>query len=56
MQNVIGIDVSKATLDAYCSGRTEHRRFGDDAAGLAALFLWVFDDGRRGGSRQQPGA
>jgi len=45
MHNVIGIDVSKATLDAYCSGRTEQRWFENDAAGLAALFPWASSSG-----------
>jgi len=37
MQNLIGIDVSKATLDAYCSTRGEFRQFGTAAGGLASL-------------------
>lgn len=45
MHNVIGIDVSKATLDAYCSARSEHRQFENAAAGLTSLFRWASSDG-----------
>lgn len=41
MQDVVGIDVSKAALDAYCSTRSEHRQFGNNAAGLAAFSKWT---------------
>ncbi|WP_121634717.1 IS110 family transposase [Tropicibacter alexandrii] len=41
MNNLIGIDVSKSTLDAYCSARSEHRQFGNNAAGLAAFSRWA---------------
>lgn len=41
MQNVIGVDVSKARLDAYCSMRSEHKQFLNNAVGLAALFRWA---------------
>ena len=32
MQDTIGVDVSKAVLDAYCSLRGEHRQFPNDAS------------------------
>lgn len=41
MQYEIGIDVSKAMLDAYCSRSTQHRQFENTAAGLAALGRWA---------------
>ena len=44
MQNMIGIDVSKATLDVYCMTRDEHRQFANAADGLAALFRWASSD------------
>lgn len=43
MQDFIGIDVSKAALDAYCSARSEHRQFGNNASGLAAFSRWASD-------------
>lgn len=45
MQDVIGIDVSRASLDAYCSAGSEHRQFGTNAAGLASLCRWACRSG-----------
>lgn len=41
MQDVFGIDVSKATLDAYCSTGGEFRQFENATGGLASLFRWA---------------
>lgn len=40
-QDTIGVDVSKAVLDAYCPLRAEHRQFPNDASGLAKLLQWA---------------
>ncbi|MFW2545736.1 IS110 family transposase, partial [Primorskyibacter sp. 2E107] len=37
----IGIDVSKAKLDVFCSTRCEYRQFGNTTDGLAMLLRWV---------------
>ena len=37
MENVVGVDIGKARLDAFCLGRGQHRTFDHDAAGIALL-------------------
>ncbi|MBB3987241.1 hypothetical protein GGQ68_003587 [Sagittula marina] len=46
MHNVIGIDVSKATLDAYCLTRNKRRQGVKATYGLASLFDRVSMTGR----------
>ena len=41
MRDTIGIDVSKATLDAYRLNARCHARFSNDRAGLKALIEWI---------------
>ena len=41
MEDTIGIDISKDTLDAYWLSSREHRQFCNDKAGAKALALWV---------------
>ena len=41
MDDTIGIDISKATLDAFKRGTREHRQFSNDAAGCKALIRWI---------------
>jgi len=43
MKDSIGIDISKAHLDAYHSGRGGSVRFGNDPAGFRALKRWIGD-------------
>lgn len=40
-KHTIGVDISKAHLDAYRSSDEAHRRFGNDAAGFRALIDWI---------------
>jgi transposase len=41
MQDTIGIDISKDTLDVHRQSDGRHARFGNDRAGLAALRRWI---------------
>ena len=41
MQDTIGIDISKDTLDIHRQSDGRHARFGNDKAGLAALRRWI---------------
>ena len=40
-KEVVGIDVSKNTLDAYCHQSQEHREFINDIVGYKSLLNWV---------------
>ena len=39
--DVIGIDVSKQTIDAHIHHKAKHRKFSNTSKGFKALFLWV---------------
>ena len=41
MEDTIGIDISKDTLDAYWLSSREHRQFRNDKAGAKALAFWA---------------
>lgn len=41
MQDTVGIDISKATLDVHRQSDGRHARFGNDKAGLRALRRWI---------------
>ena len=41
MDRVVGVDISKAQLDAYCQRRGERLAVGNDAAGVAELAEWL---------------
>lgn len=41
MQDTIGIDISKDTVDVHRLSDRRHERFGNDKAGLAALRRWI---------------
>jgi len=41
MQDTIGIDISKDTLDIHRQSDGRHARFGNDKVGLAALRRWI---------------
>lgn len=41
MDDTIGIDISKATLDAFRRSTGEHRQFPNDPSGCKALIRWV---------------
>ncbi len=41
MQDTIGIDVSKALLDAFCLSTGTHRQFTNDGSGCAMLLRWI---------------
>ncbi len=41
MQDTIGIDISKATLDIHRQSNGRHARFGNDRTGLTALRRWI---------------
>ena len=45
MNDTMGIDISKDTLDAYWLSRREHRQFCNDRAGVEALVLWAREAG-----------
>jgi hypothetical protein len=45
MLKVIGVDVSKSRLDAYCLTRGARLAVGNDTAGIAELAAWVGPDG-----------
>jgi transposase len=41
MNDTIGVDISKPTLDAFRLGTREHRQFPNDRPGCAALIRWI---------------
>ena len=41
MERTIGIDVSKDALDTHALPTGEHRRFANDATGIAELVEWA---------------
>lgn len=41
MQDAIGVDISKDTLDAYHEGTRDDRQFANSAAGLRAFCRWA---------------
>lgn len=41
MQDAIGVDISKDTLDAYHEGRNEDRQFANSSAGFRAFCRWA---------------
>ena len=41
MQDTVGIDVSKATLDAYWLSGRQHQVFSNDPPGLKRLLRWI---------------
>lgn len=41
MNDTIGVDISKPTLDAFCLRTGEHRQFPNDRAGCATLLRWI---------------
>lgn len=41
MNDTIGVDISKPTLDAFRLRTREHRQFPNDRAGCAALIRWI---------------
>jgi transposase len=41
MERIVGVDVAKARLDAFCLERRQHRSFGHDARGIAGLAAWL---------------
>jgi len=41
MDDTIGVDVSKPTLDAFSLRTREHRQFSNDRSGCAALIRWI---------------
>lgn len=45
MNDTMGIDISKDTLDAYWLSNREHRQFCNDGAGLKALAHWAREAG-----------
>lgn len=45
MNDTIGIDISKDTLDAYWLSNREHRQFCNDKAGVKALAFWAHEAG-----------
>jgi transposase len=40
-EEVVGIDVSKKTLDAYCHQAQVHKVFSNDVIGYKSLLKWV---------------
>jgi len=53
--DAVGVDVSKASLDAHRLATGESRRFANDARGIEELARWVGDStGNLGGIRYQP--
>lgn len=41
MDDTIGVDISKPTLDVFWLGKREHRQFPNDRSGCAALIRWI---------------
>jgi len=41
-EEVVGIDVSKKTIDAYCYQSQVHKAFVNDVVGYKSLIKWVF--------------
>ena len=46
-EEVVGIDVSKKTLDAYCYQSQVHREFVNDIVGYKSLLKWVLKNYKR---------
>ncbi|WP_235817853.1 hypothetical protein [Formosa haliotis] len=40
-KEVVGIDVSKKTIDAYCYHGQAHKEFANDIVGYKSLVKWV---------------
>ncbi len=40
-KEVVGIDVSKKTIDAYCHQSQSHKEFKNDIVGYKSLIIWV---------------
>jgi transposase len=40
-EEVVGIDVSKKTLDAYCHQAQVHKVFSNDVIGYKSLLKWI---------------
>lgn len=55
MQDTIGIDISKDTLDIHRQSDGRHARFGNDKVGLAALRRWI-GKAPSASSTRRPGA
>lgn len=47
MDDTIGVDISKPTLDAFRLRTREHRQFPNDRAGCAALIRWIGEEPAR---------
>jgi len=47
INDTIGVDISKATLDAFRLNGNEHRQFPNSRAGCAALIRWIGETGGR---------
>jgi transposase len=41
MNNTMGIDISKDTLDAYWLSKCKHRQFANTKMSLSALIRWI---------------
>jgi transposase len=41
MNDTIGIDISKDTLDTYWHSKRKHKQFANNKTGLRALICWV---------------
>lgn len=41
MNDTVGVDISKDTLDAYWLSKRKHNQFSNNKAGLRALIRWV---------------
>jgi transposase len=41
MDDTIGVDISKPTLDVFWLGKRVHRQFSNDRSGCAALIRWI---------------
>ena len=50
MERIVGVDVAKARLDAFCLERRQHRSFDHDARGIAGLAAWLAPQPGRDGS------
>lgn len=43
-KEVVGIDVSKKTIDAYCYHAQVHKEFNNDIVGYKSLLKWVLKE------------
>ena len=41
MNDTIGIDISKDTLDTYWLSKRKHKQFANTKTGLRALTIWI---------------